>query len=85
MRSDQHVDISKLGPGVASVPNLLGNLMLTAGVCPSRYKWMGHFGPFDSPAYIADRVIFNLFFSKNSVLWSTLPKAQSERVPRARL
>lgn len=50
-----------------------------------RYKWMGHFGPFDSPAFVADRVIFNFYFSKDATLWKTLPKAQSERVLRARL
>ncbi|BDA49390.1 Uncharacterized hydrolase SAV2581 at N-terminal half [Coccomyxa sp. Obi] len=50
-----------------------------------QYRWMGHFGPFDSPAFVADRVIFNFYFSRNAVLWNTLPKAQSERVPRSRL
>jgi hypothetical protein len=50
-----------------------------------RYTALGHLGPFEDPAYVADRVVFSLHFSERPAAWKTLPKAEVVRAPRGRL
>lgn len=42
-------------------------------------------GPFENPAFLADRVIFSLSFAEKPALWSTLPKFEVIKDPKARL
>ena len=46
---------------------------------------VGHLGPLEDPAFVADRVLFNLHFSERAALWETLPKAEMIKGPPARL
>lgn len=50
-----------------------------------RYATVGHLGPFEDPAFVADRVLFNLHFSEKAAMWKTLPKTELIKMPRAQL
>ena len=50
-----------------------------------RYAQLGHLGPFEDPAFVADRVLVGLHFSERPGAWKTLPKTALVQAPRGRL